>query len=303
MDFRDAISYIRNKKDISQLAISENIMTQSAYSKVENKNRDMSTALMTSLCRKLNAVPSDLDEILLKEQPYYQSVLDLAKVQTGLLPNKEALKIYPILNEYKFHHSYAYRAYIICKKNFHSNFPNDIPDITENEKNKIYQNIVNSTYHTYYDILNMAECVRYFSSQELIRVSKSILPLTFEDAHTPNRLKIFSWPILLINIADLIIDSNHFTETINILDNVDNLLKFNENYRFTILSQYARLKVTLFTTKDEKTISHAHSEIQFLINLLAYPFDNKILKDAMQYEFDLIKKNNKPLNEIITVLE
>lgn len=303
MNFRKSIREIRQKKNISQKKALSGIMDQSNFSKIEREKRDLPLDLIFKVSKNLNATMVDLEEIILQSTNYYKATLTQNNIRFGIEGNEKLLEAYEVLDKTKHEHSYAYRSYLICKKIFHPLFPDIIPDITQNEQNDILSNILNSEYHTYYDILNMAECVRYFPPETLVQVANKFLPLTIEKVNIPNRNKLEALSILLINIADLIIDSDYFSESTYILEQMEIYFQYQNNFKQKIMALYAKNKIKILqsNTLDEK--KDAQNDIAFLSEMLTKIFDDPDLAKGFEKETEILVSTGRPVNYIFTTLE
>lgn len=303
MDFRNSMKEIRHKKKISQKKACLGIMDQSNFSKIERKERDLSTEILFKLSKNLNATIVDLEEIIVQTTNYYKATQTQNNIRFGLETDEKLMETYEILKENKHEHAYAYRSYLICKKVFHQMYPEKIPDITKKEQKDILSNILQSEYHTHYDILNMAECVRYYSPETLVLVANKFFPLTAEKVNTPNRNKLEALSILLVNIADLIIDSKFYDESLKILDQMEVYFKHHNNYKQVIMAQYARSKITILQSKKTEEKRQAENHINFLCETLITIFNDNDLANGIKQETQTLITTGEPVNYIFTTLE
>lgn len=303
MDFRKSMKEIRQKKKIPQNKACFGIMDQSNFSKIERNERDLSTEILFKLSKNLNATMVDLEEIILQTTNYYKATLTQNNIRFGLESKEKLRETYQTLKEYRHEHAYAYRSYLICKKVFHRIAPENIPDITKKELEEILSNILQSEYHTHYDILNMAECVRYYSPETLVLVANKFFPLTAEKVNTPNRNKLEALSILLVNIADLIIDNKFYDESLKILNQMEIYIKHHNNYKQMIMAQYARNKITILQSTNPEEKKQAEQHINFLCETLKNIFNDNDLANGFKQETQTLIKTGEPVNYIFTTLE
>lgn len=279
MNLGDYFKRIRQNRTYSQVEVTRNIISQSAYSKFETGTRDIDASIYIQLLYRLNISAEEFDYIR-NDYNYGQKqklIHTLFSLDYNHMENLHELKHQTVDFLDKQHDEEINNIYLICEA---------FIKLYDTKNIKIAQNIVEpiwirmSKYEQWYlnDIRLINTILFLFPVDIAIEFTKTILVRLdmYKDFLDAERLKI----TFKINLSLILIKNKDYEQALTII--VDSLRSDKEKMSYTILALHFSRKAICKANIQEKESMEALEKARQLLIL----YDDQYYWERIQKEFN-----------------
>ncbi|WP_086349300.1 helix-turn-helix domain-containing protein [Candidatus Enterococcus clewellii] len=297
MDIGETLKFIRKNKKQSQREISKGYLDWTAYSRIESDERSVRLNDLQSVLNKMSVnvheffsfAKFDYEQqqfrelfVRCKDQPENEKL----KKQLIAYYKKLAIKPTKDLRELSNH--------LAIKSCFHEQWE-EIPAISESDKNLVYRLLIKKNYYFQYDYIILANMIPYFSESQANAIIKKAIPIKDEekrDETTKN--SAFN---ALLNLIHVRIYEGEWLLVKKYVKLAKRQPGFLKSYKHKLILYYLDSLFTFLLTEDPKALEKTQLFIK-----LTEDIGDQGKAEAMREELALLiqKKNNTSAVETIT---
>ncbi|MGM0336940.1 helix-turn-helix domain-containing protein [Enterococcus sp. AZ008] len=291
------IKQIRLDKQLSQTDIAKDLMSRQFYSKIENDTAEITLSTLQQILKKLNVDITDFLRENLKntEIAYYQQLLVKGFRQT--LTAIEAKELMDYVKDHYTKDNKHLLLYVLTKSHVRNQFPNLIPDITEEDKLFIKKCIFSiKGQYSLFELKLIGDCARFLSISDLKKLFNQFPNYAKKDFSTENSNIRIQINKIYNNFCDLAILAKDIPFANKILTLHKEFAKTYPEIRYLF---YIKVNETMITYLETKEIS-VLLELNKIADMFEYIGEQETAK-AIRYQFqEYAEKNSYNPNELIT---
>ena len=263
MEINETIRILRKKEGISQTNLAKNIMARSCYSRFELGQRAITADEYTKIMNKLRAHATDLNDIENLETVELNLIRTkhLAAFEKNI-PKKELEELYFMLEKRVNETPQFYRSYLFTKLHFHT-YSELIPDITEEEKEKLFQGLVQFKHWTNFYIKIIMDFTVIFTSDQLVYLLNRLEKYRIEWISPIDCQYLHILPGALSNIADSLIDhavldqekidASLFPHILKACKKLKQIMDLRPSFDYGLLLKLHCIRLEYFSADSKKT--------------------------------------------------
>lgn len=236
MTIHNSLKFFRDKRNLAQKDIT--ISDISNYSRIEAGKAKVSEEHMKPFANKLSVSVSELIlysgfDTDIKE---FQNDINTAlKQPDNTLLRKKIMDRYQKLAKIPGKNNMQLAMYYTIIVNF-SNIYSEIPELTEKEILSTFLHLIQLDYYTQFDYLLALNMTFFYSSDQLLSISKTMFPLEDPDKRPVDTIKYAN--SLMINIITMQIYNMDYSAVIQYIDLAKKQKLAMENHYYRFLMQY-----------------------------------------------------------------
>lgn len=306
MEINQIIKLLREKQKISQNEVSEGIMSRTSYSRFEKGERAISTNEYTKIMNRLRAHATDLNDIENLE------TVELNLIRTkhlaafdDKLPKKELERLYFILEKRVNETPQFYRAYLYTKLHFHTE-SELIPEITEEEKEDLFQQLVHYKHWTNFYVKIIMDFTVLFTPAQLIYLLKRLETYRIEWISPIDCQYLHILPGALSNIADSLIDhavldqekinTSLFPHVLSACKKLKQVIELRPSFEYSLLLKLHHIRLEYFSAESKKIKEAALVKAEKFLQEAIY------INQLKDYDGDQIKTSAEIVQNSLTNL-
>lgn len=295
-----AIDELRIARNMKQTDLIKNIMDPSSYSKMKNNQLNINLEDAYKLLVRLNANWVDLEDtyfFISEEEKYIQDTY------TSLLsaPKKDKKRIesffLEIQNLYEKNGEFL-RIYLLLKA-YYSKMSAIIPKISREEMDKIFNRISQSTVLTSVDYKLIGDLTSYFTIEQLKILAPRILITDIHRFSLRSGIFQFYVPNCLSNIADIMIDNEEYDLATTLLNNLEEVAKYNNDFFLIFLKKFLEYRLNFFKESDPQEKQKILLEYKHFFDSANTVFGEIPNFLSFKQSFENLQKNHSEIKIII----
>lgn len=263
------LNYLRVVKKVNQKKAAKDLnVTQPTLSRYESGQINIPQDFFLQALTYYDVDESDYFEYALEHSNEYQYLKSY--IENTFLPSeKEIIQVYKYFEANKSSSYFLYLKYIKTKVFFHNAYPNSIPALSENELKEITHRLANEKYYSHQDYDLLGTISPQMNVNDLNKLIKKMIFILdfkkFRVISSEKKLKFIA--VILNNAIDRNLSNKNFEEARQMLNTLEDYLKYVENSTFQMLVPFYNILIKCqynLTTEDVEEVISLIKAIQLL---------------------------------------